>query len=74
MSFHQIRSRKRAKYIQISYLIVLHIIRIRDLVFHYRKILLVWLLFSGESVEIHSALSVHRYMACANDINNTESQ
>ena len=41
---------------------------------HYKKISLFWLLFAGKSVEIHSALSVHQYMARATDANNTESQ
>ena len=36
--------------------------------------MLFWLLFSGKSVKIHPALSVHQYMARANDINNTECQ
>ena len=47
---------------------------IRDLLFHYKKILLFWLLCSGQSAEIHPALSVRQYMAHANDINNAESQ
>ena len=44
-------------------------IPVRDLLFHYEKILLFWFLFSGKSVEIH-----YQYMAHANDVNNTESQ
>ena len=47
--------------------------RIRDLLFHYQKILLFSVLFSGKSIEIRPALSVHQYMARANDVNNTES-
>ena len=44
--------------------------------FYYKKILLTlfWPLFPCKSVEIHPALSVHQYMARANDVNNTESQ
>ena len=42
--------------------------------FHYKKILLFWLLCFGNSFEIHPALSVHRYMARTNDVNNSESQ
>ena len=48
--------------------------RIRDLLFHYKKILLFWLFFSRKSVEIHPAFFVcPSVSARANDIN-TESQ
>ena len=48
--------------------------RIRDLLFHYKKILLFWLQFNGKIAEIHLALSVHQYMVPTNGVNNTESQ
>lgn len=39
-----------------------------------KKVCYFWLLFSGKRVEIHPALSVHQYIARANDVNNTKSQ
>ena len=39
-----------------------------------KKFCYIWLLFSGKSVEIHPALSVHQCMASANDVNYTVSQ
>ena len=39
-----------------------------------KRVCYICLLFSGKSVEIHPALSVHQYMARAKGVNNTESQ
>ena len=47
----------------------------RDLLFHYKKILLFWLFCSRKSVEIHPALCIcPPVLVRANDVNNTESQ
>ena len=65
--FCELRSKRYARQLYVYH-------RIRDLFLYYKNDLLFWLLFSGESVEIHSALSVHLSMARANDVKNSESQ
>ena len=45
--------------------------KIRTLIIPLPKHFVFWPLFSGKSVEMHTALSVNQYMAHTNDVNST---